>query len=119
MAQGYQLNFDGLTLFKLKQSESFTVPTSKSSPSPTNGSSGMSPATVFDARRESVGGFLYGAFSDAAGPTAITMNQRLQPGDVVAVSAVVANVATVSINGVAVGTITGVTTVAGVLGAWG
>ena len=114
------INFDGRTRFKLKQGESLTIPETVSSPSPTNAMSGVSPVTTFDARRDVVGGIIYGAFSDAAGPTAVGIpTLEFRRGDVVAVSAVVSNVATVSINGVVKYAITGVTTVAGVLGAYG
>lgn len=115
------INFSGRTRFKLKQGESLTIPSVVSSPSPSNASSGVSPTTTFDGKREVVGGLIYDAFSDAAGPTAVDMAvfDRLRPNDVVAVSAVVSNAATVSVNGVVIFTITGVTTVCGIVGAYG
>ena len=113
----FAINFDGQTLFKVQRNETFTVPDTKSSPSPTGLSSGVSPVTTFDAKRATVGGALYAAFDDVAGPTnAADLHFRLQPGDIVAVSN--ASPAVVTINGETVASITN-TAVAGVLGFWG
>jgi len=116
------INFDGQTLFKVGVSESFTVPAVVSSPSPTGRSSGVSPTTTFDALRPSVGGAIFAGFSDAAGTTQPDdIHIKLVPGDVIAcsaVSATVANQVDVSLNGVLVAAIGGVTVVAGVLGHW-
>lgn len=107
-------NFANQNLFKVMQSESFTVPTTVSSPSPAGISSGLSPATLFDARRPTVGGYIYAAISDAAGPTSLDFQAKINPGDLIAMSAAGATT-TVSINGVVVFTFAS-TAVAAVLG---
>ena len=43
------VNFDGLTQFKVKNGETFTVPNVITSPSPTGQASGVYPTTTFDA----------------------------------------------------------------------
>ena len=111
------INFDGQTLFKVLQSGSFTVPDTKTSPSAIGKSSGVSPTDIFDAKRASVGGHLYATFSDTAGTASQDIQFKLLPSDIVACSAVVGGVVTVSINGENVATIA-CTAVAGVLGAW-
>lgn len=106
-------NFAGVTLFKVNRNESFTVPDTVQVASPSGISSGLSPATLFDSRRAGVGGAIYAAFSDAAGPTSDDFQLTVDPGDVIAVSN--AAPAVVTRNGVTVYSITN-TAVAGVLG---
>jgi hypothetical protein len=104
------INFDGQSLFKVIQGESFTVPDTVTTDSPTDNAN-------FDSLRAVAGGQLYGSFSDAAGPAADAHSEiALKAGDVVACSAVVANVITVTLNGETVLLITGVTTSGGVTG---
>jgi hypothetical protein len=112
------INFDGHTQFKVLQGASFTVPDSANSPSPVNASSGVSPVTVFDAKKASVGGFLFTSFSDIAGNAVTSFPVKLSPGDVVACSAVASSLITVTVNGVVVGTVAA-TAVGGVIGVWG
>lgn len=106
---------DPLTLFGVKVSTSFTVPKSKTITSPT-GDANLS--SVVDV----VGGQMLLAMNDAAAGTAGVFDLTsenvcdLYPGDVVAMSAVVSNVATLTVTS-ADGTvrtfrITGVTTTA-------
>jgi hypothetical protein len=106
-------NFANVNLFKVNRNESFTVPDTVQQASPSGISSGLSPANLFDSKRNSVGGAVYAAFSDAAGPTSEDFQLHLNPGDVVAVSN--AAPAVVSVNGVTVFSIVN-TAVAGVLG---
>jgi len=107
-------NFANQNLFKVMQSETFTIPDSVSAPSPAGISSGLSPATIFDGRRPTVGGYIYAAFSDAAGPAGQDFQWKVNPKDVVLMSAAGATT-TVSVNGVVVFTWASTTT-AGVLG---
>jgi hypothetical protein len=44
-------------------------------------SSGLSPVNLFDSKRLGVGGYLFAAFSDAAGPTALDFEYKINPGD--------------------------------------
>ncbi len=114
------ISFSGTTRFKIMQGETYVVPDIISAPSPTNKSSGVYPEDTFDGKREVSHALLYGAFSDAAGPTdALMPSIPLRPNDSVVLSAVTSNVVTVSVNGTIVFSITGVTTSAGVLGALG
>ena len=114
------INFDGLTQFKIKNGETYTVPSVVTSPSPTGLASGVYPTTTFDAKKETGFALLYDAFNDGAGPGVLGFpGINLRPGDVVILSAVVSTAITVSVNGVVVYTITGVTTTGGVLGALG
>ncbi len=106
-------NFANVTLFKVGRNESFTVPDTIQVASPAGISSGLSPANLFDSKRSVVGGSIYAAFSDAAGPSTEDFQLTIEPGDVIAVSN--ATTAVVSRNGVTVFTITN-TAVAGVLG---
>lgn len=110
---------DPLTLFGVKVSSSFTIPRSKTVTSPTDDAKLSSIVDV-------VGGQLLAAMNDGAAGTACTFDVTreavcdLYPGDVVAMSAVVSNVATVTVTSVD-GTvrtfkITGVTTTATILG---
>lgn len=113
------INFDGQTLFKVMEAETYTVPDTITVASPTGTSSGVSGAP-FDTKRTAVGGFIYAAFDDVAGPGSLDFQWPIQPGDVIACSAVDgSNNVTVTINGVTVLVIGGVTTDAGVLGYWG
>lgn len=106
-------NFADVNLFKVNRNESFTVPDTVNSPSPSGISSGLSPANLFDAKRTGVGGAIYAVYSDAAGPTSDDFQLTVDAGDVIAVSN--AAPALVTRNGVLVYTITN-TAVAGVLG---
>lgn len=114
------ISFDGATQFKILFGETYVVPSLVTTPSPTNASSGVSPATTFDGKREVGHAVLYAAFNDAAGPADLGMKSiPLRPNDSVVLSSVTSNAVTVSVNGTIVYTITGVTTVAGVLGLLG
>lgn len=106
-------NFANVNLFKVGRGESFTVPDTEAQASPSGISSGLSPANIFDTRRLGVGGYLFAAFSDAAGPATEDFQMKVFPGDVIAVSN--AAPAVVTQNGVTVFSITN-TAVAGVLG---
>ena len=118
MLRDNRINFNGQTLFKVMVGESYTVGDYATSPSPTGLSSGISPVTTFDAKRDAVGGALFASFSDTAGPTfAGDLHVVIKPADVIAVSAVASGVATVTINGETVASIT-TTAVGGVLGFW-
>lgn len=105
-------NFANVNLVKVGRNESFTVPDTVQVTSPASISSGLSPATLFDTKRQCIGGAIYAAFSDAAGPTTEDFQLNIDPLDVIAVSN--AAPAVVSRNGVAVFSITN-TAVAGVL----
>lgn len=105
----------GQSLFTVKQSGSFTVPKSITVVSPTT----QYLAKSLDTVRDVVGGEILMGFSDAASGSpggASFIGVEVRPGDVIACSAVVANVITVSVNGVNVASVTGVTTVGGVIG---
>ena len=105
-------NFADVNLRKVGRNESFTVPDTVQQASPSGVSSGLSPANLFDSMRTGVGGAIYAAFSDAAGPTSDDFQLTIDAGDVIAVSN--ASPAVVTRNGVAVFSITN-TAVAGVL----
>lgn len=105
-------NFAGVTLAKVNRNESLTIPDTIQVPSPSGISSGLSPATLFDTKRQGVGGAIYAAYSDAAGPASDDFQLNIDPGDVIAVSN--AAPAVVTRNGVTVYSITN-TNVAGVL----
>jgi hypothetical protein len=105
-------NFANVTLAKVGRGESFTVPDTINSPSPSGISSGLSPSNLFDAKRTGIGGAIYAAFSDAAGPATEDFQLTIDTNDVIAVSN--AATAVVSRNGVTVFTITN-TNIAGVL----
>ena len=116
MLNNRMINMEGRTLFKLKQSETYTVPDTITAASPTNASSGVSPTTVFDGKRATVGGAVYAAFNDGTGPTSLDIQFPLAPGDVILLSAVATNTITVTVNGNTVALVTGVTTTGGILG---
>jgi hypothetical protein len=80
-------NFANVTLFKVMQSESLVVPTTVQVASPSGISSGLSPSTLFDTKRDCVGGYIYAIASDAAGPTSIDYQTKISPGETVALSA--------------------------------
>lgn len=114
------INLDGQTLFRVLNGSSFTVPESISVPSPVGISSGISPSTLFDTRRYTVGGMIYGVFTNQAGTNGYDFQYPVKPGDVIAVSAIASNAATVTINGVIVYRIADTSiTVAGLLGFFG
>lgn len=105
----------GQTMFSVKQSGSFTVPQRATQVSPTS----TYLAQNLDAVRDVVGGEILCGFSDAASGSpggATFVGKSLSPGDVVSCSAVVSNVITVSVNGIPVFQISGVSTVGGVIG---
>ena len=106
-------NFANSTLFKVGRGESLTIPDTVQQASPSGISSGLSPATIFDSKRQGVGGYIVLPFSDAAGPATDDFQYKLSPGDVVAVSN--AAPAVVTVNGNTVFSITN-TNIAGVLG---
>jgi hypothetical protein len=78
----------GGTPFKVLQAASLLIPEVVSSPSPTNGSSGVSPTSIFDAKKEGVGGMIFLGVSDEAGNGVTEINFPINPGDTVALSAV-------------------------------
>ncbi len=83
------IKFDGSqTPFKVLDGASLLIPEFVSSPSPTNASSGVSPATIFDSKREGVGGMLFMLVGDAAGNAVIQLNTPINPGDTVAMGAI-------------------------------
>lgn len=108
-------NFANLNLFKVNRNETFTVPDTFNAASPSGISSGLSPSNLFDSKRTGIGGAIYAAYSDAAGPTSDDFQLNINAGDVIAVSN--AAPAVVTVNGATVYTITN-TSVAGVLGYW-
>lgn len=95
-------NFSGQTLFKLLLGDSFTVPDSVTAASPAGLSSGLSPSTLFDSKRQGVGGYLFLAIADAAGPALDVgdFNLHVNPGDKLALSN--ANPAVLTVNGIKV-----------------
>lgn len=122
--QNTMINFDGQTLFKVKQATSYTVGEVVDSVSPTGRSSGIYPTDTFNAKRPASGGMIICGFSDEAGNGVTDIQCLLRPGDVITVSSVGSNVVTVTVTpvgGVAktIATIAGVTTTAGVIGFWG
>jgi len=114
---------DPLTLFRVKQGGSFTIPDSKQVASAVDaGIGGANLASVIP----TVGGQLLVATNDGADGTASVFDLTMQdvcdirPGDVVAIGAVASNAATLTVTSVD-GTvrsyiITGITTVAEVVG---
>ena len=114
------INFDQQTLFRVIQGGSFTVPETVAAPSPIGLSSGISPNTLFDGRRGVAGGWIYGVFTNQASTGGYDFQYPVQPNDVIAVSAIASNAATVSVNGVVVYRIADVAiTTAGILGFFG
>jgi hypothetical protein len=107
-------NFANVSQFKVLRNESLTIPDSVDEVSPSSLSSGLSPSNIFNSKRQGVGGYIYAAFSDAAGPASLDFQYKVKPGDIVAVSNAAAP-AVVTVNGTTVFTITN-TAVAGVLG---
>lgn len=112
------INYNEQTMFKVPVSGSFTVPDTITMTSPTGD-------TKLDTKRAVVGGQLLAAYDDVAGTAVqgkgIVDQVKLNPGDVVACSAVASNVVTVTVTpkggtAVTVFKITGVTAVAGVIG---
>jgi len=79
--------FENRNVVKVLQGASFQIPDSTTGPSPAGISSGLSPATILDSRRVSVGGQLVTSFSDTAGNAVVDVAAELRPGDTVAVSA--------------------------------
>lgn len=108
------------TLFQVNVSESFTIPDAVSTLSPTADYVPSGVAGSFSNKRPGVGGQLILAQKDGAGPSNLTaLEFELQPGDVVALSAVVSNVVTVSVNSEVKHRITSVTAAASVIGVYG
>lgn len=109
-------NFANTTQFKVMVGDAaFTVPDTVQQPSPTGISSGLSPSNLFDTKRLGVGGYIFVAFSDAAGPSALDFQTKINPGDSIALTAISGGSTNVQINGVTVFTMAA-TTVAGVQG---
>lgn len=79
--------FENRNVVKVLQAASFTIPESTTGPSPAGISSGLSPTTILDSRRASVGGQIVCSFSDTAGNAVVDVAHPLLPGDVVAVGA--------------------------------
>jgi hypothetical protein len=99
-------NFANTNQFKVMIGDAaFVVPDSVESVSPagalTGGisSSGLSPVNLFNTKRATIGGYLFVAFSDAVGPTALDFQTKINPGDSVVLT-VAASVATVQITDV-------------------
>ena len=101
-------NFQNVTQFKVMIGDSeFTVPDSVEQVSPSGAasggisSSGLSPSNLFDSERAGVGGYIFVAFSDAAGPTALAFTWKINPGDqiVLTTASSVATVQITSVNG--------------------
>lgn len=100
MQNGSIPNFANLTQFKVMIGDAaYVVPDTVQQASPSGISSGLSPATIFDSKRAGVGGYLFVAFSDAAGPSALDFQHKINPGDSIVLT-VAASVATVSITDV-------------------
>lgn len=96
-------NFANVSQFKVMVGDSaFVVPDSVQQSSPSSISSGLSPSNLFDTKRTGVGGYIYVAFSDAAGPTALDDQIKVYPGDsvVLTVSGGIATLQITNINGV-------------------
>ena len=81
-------NFANTTQFKVMVGQAaFVVPDSIEAVSPTGNvaggvsSSGLSPANLFNTMRQTVGGYLFLAMSDAAGPAALDFQTKINPGD--------------------------------------
>jgi hypothetical protein len=114
--------FNSRTLFSVKQGTSFTVPRSKTNVSPTTYGSDTRNNSV----SETVGGQLLVAITDAATPVVFDLTKEavcdLFPGDVVAASAVASNIVTLTVTSpdgtVRTFSVTGVTTVAQILGVY-
>lgn len=124
MAQGHPLVIIGdRTLFQVNVSESFVVPTSVPTLSPTADYVPSAVQGTFKNNRPSVGGQLLLAVKDGAGPNnASAFEVEIYPGDTIALSAVASN--TVQVNrtpqgssvAINIGQITGVTSAASVVG---
>lgn len=116
--------FDTLNLFTVKQGTNFTVPTSKTKPSLVDAAfGGAKLASSVDV----VGGQLLVAINDGAvGANTFDLTMQnvcdLSPGDVIAISAVSSNAATLTVTSpegsVRSFIITGITTVAAAIGYW-
>lgn len=115
------INFDGQTLFRIIQGGTFTIPDTVSAPSPSGlASSGYAPTTSFDGRRNVAGGLIFCCFTNDTGNAVQEFELHINAADVIAVSAIASNAATVTQNGNLVFTISGsAITVAGVLGFYG
>jgi len=100
-------NFANVNLFKVQVGDAaFVVPDTIQQASPSGISSGLSPATIFDTKRLGVGGYIFAAFADTAGPSTPDFQYHLNPGDSISVTFGSGNV-TVTITSV-----TGVVTIA-------
>ena len=113
------ISFDGQTLFKVMAGETYTVKEQVTIQSPSGASAGVYPTDTFNSKRRVVGGMIYAAVSDAAGPTSDNFQYPIYPGDVIAVAAPASSACAVTINGVLVFSIPSVTSVAAVLGYFG
>lgn len=99
-------NFANLTQFKVMIGDAaFVVPDTVEQVSPAGAlsggisSSGLSPVNLFDSKRLGVGGYLFLAFSDAAGPTALDFQYKINPGDSIVLTTA-SSVATVQITNI-------------------
>jgi len=93
-------NLANVTQFRVMVGDSaFVIPDSVTGASPSGISSGLSPATLFDTKRPGVGGYIFCAFSDDAGPAALDFQWKLYPGDSVVLT-VVSTTVTVQITNV-------------------
>ena len=118
MVKGHPLVIIGSdrTLFTVNVSESFTVPQTVAITSPTAQYQPSGVAGTFNTQRPTAGGQLLLAFTDGAGPNnASELEVELNPGDVVALSAIASGATNVSVNGSVIYTITA-TTAASVVG---
>jgi hypothetical protein len=102
-------NFANLTQFKVMVGDvAFVVPDVIESVSPAGAvppglsSSGLSPTDLFNTRRQGVGGHLFVAFSDAAGPTALDFQVKIFPGDSIVLTTAlgIATVQITNLNGI-------------------
>lgn len=123
MSQGHPLILIGAdrNLFTVQAGGSFTVPSSVAASSPTSDYVPAAVAGSFQNRRPSVGGQLLLAVTDdtaSSGNVAATaLEIEIYPGDVIALSAVAANKATLTINGEAKAVVQGTAiTIAEVVG---
>lgn len=111
-------NFANVSLFKVMQAETLVVPDTVQVASPSGISSGLSPSTLFDTKRACVGGYIYAAVSDAAGPTSLDYQTKINVGDSIAlaINGGVATLTITDVNGTARTYTFAATAVAAVLG---
>lgn len=94
-------NLANVNQFKVMVGDAaFVIPETVQEQSPSGISSGLSPSNLFDSKRLSVGGYLFAAFSDAAGPGALDFQTKIFPGDSIVLVVAPAGTATVTITNV-------------------